>query len=136
PPVPREKPVARMNGFYACLSRGVEDALEVEVAFSGGRGAYRHRLVGVGHERPIAIGLGVHGHRSDSERATGTDDAAGDLAPVGDEDAREQWISRGGPGPPRPPTPPPPAPPPCPPPPRPPARERPPRPWSRSFNRR
>src|SRR5262245_48360785 len=94
-PVLREKAVARMDGFYAGLSRGAENALDVEVAFSGGRSAYRHRLVGVGHERPIAIGLGVRGHRSDSERATGTDDAAGDLAPVGDEDAREQWISRG-----------------------------------------
>jgi hypothetical protein len=37
--------------------------------------------------RRVTIGLGVYGHATDAEPPAGTNDAAGDLAAVGDEDS-------------------------------------------------
>src|SRR5207247_9215175 len=101
-PVLRKKAVAGMDGLDAGAPGGIEDALDVQVALARRGGADGHGLIGLGDEGPRAIGLGVHGDRPDPERTTGTDDAAGDPAPAGDEDAGGQRVRPGAPWPRRP----------------------------------
>jgi hypothetical protein len=57
-----------------------DDGLAVEVA-----GGQAHRFVGLGDEGCVGVGVDVHGHAADAHLPGGADDAAGDLAPVGDE---------------------------------------------------
>jgi hypothetical protein len=45
-----------------------------------------HRFVGQRHMGSLAVGIAVHRDRGVAEFAGGTDDAAGDLAPVGNQD--------------------------------------------------
>ena len=88
-PVLGEKAVAGMNGLGAALAGGRQDALPVEIALPRGGGADEHGLVGIGDVGPAGVSLGVDGDGSDPEGAAGADDAAGDLAAIGDEDALE-----------------------------------------------
>ena len=48
-----------------------------------------HRLVGEPRVQRAAIGLGVDGDRAQAEPPRGADDAAGDFAAVGNQDALE-----------------------------------------------
>ena len=50
------------------------------------------RLVGEGAVAGIAVGVGIDGDGGDAHLAGGLDDAAGDLAAVGDQDLREHHM--------------------------------------------
>src|SRR5262249_36614546 len=89
-----EKPVAGMDGFDSRFPGGAENTLDVEVALAGGRRPDRDRGVGLAHVGPVGIDLRMDGDRSDAEGAAGANDAAGDLAPIRDQDARQQGIRR------------------------------------------
>ncbi len=70
------------------LSRG-HDLLDRQVAVDGRRRADGHGLVGQLHVQRGGVRIGIHGHGRDAQPAGGADDAAGDLAAVGDEDLVE-----------------------------------------------
>ena len=57
----------------------------VQTSVGGGRGADAHRFVGLAHERHSGVDVGMHRDRADAERLRGADDAARDLAAVGDQ---------------------------------------------------
>ena len=60
-----------------------------QVGLGRRRRADQHGLVGHLHVQAVAVGLGVDRHRLDAELARRLDDAAGDLAAVGDQDLLE-----------------------------------------------
>ncbi len=74
-----------MHGVRARSSRGVDHAGNVQVAGGRGRGTDWLGGVGVANVRSVRIGLGVDSHARDAHRATGTNDATGDLPSVGNE---------------------------------------------------
>ena len=63
------------------------DAIEIALARRGGTDA--DRLVGKAHVQRVAVGLGVDGDGAQAQPARGADDAAGDFAAVGNQDALE-----------------------------------------------
>src|SRR5215467_10502978 len=88
-PVLREKAVAGMDGSGARPARGVEHSVDVEVALARRRGPDQDGFVGLARVGPVCVGLGVNRDGADAEGAAGAEDAAGDLSPVGDENAFE-----------------------------------------------
>jgi hypothetical protein len=81
-----QEAVAGMDGLGPRLLRGVDDAVGHEVALAAGRRTDKHSLVGQRHVQRVAVGLGIHRHGGDAHAARGLDDAAGDLAAVGNQD--------------------------------------------------
>ena len=65
------------------------DAVGAQVALGGRGRAQSDRLVGRSHVGRGGIGIAVDGHALEAQLTAGPDEADGDLAPVGDEDARE-----------------------------------------------
>ena len=88
-----EEAVARVDGVTAGLQGGGEDGGHVEVALPRLGGADAHRLGGQLHVEGVGVGGGVHRHRLDLHLPAGADDAHGDLAPVGDQDAMEHILT-------------------------------------------
>jgi hypothetical protein len=86
-----QEAVAGMHRLGPRGQRRRHDAVGGEVGVGDPAGAERHGLVGQPDVGRRPVGLGVHGHRADAEPAQRRGDAAGDLSPVGDEDAREMW---------------------------------------------
>ena len=84
-----QEAVARVHGLGAGVAAGLDDGLDFEVALGGGGGADPHRDVGFAHVPGAGVGVAVDGDRTDAQGAQGPDDAAGDLAAVGDEDGAE-----------------------------------------------
>ena len=84
-----EESVAGMDGFGAVLAGGVENAVDAQVAFGGGRGADVLGFIGHAHVERGAVGIGVDGDGGDAHFAQRADDAHGDLAAVGDQDLAE-----------------------------------------------
>ena len=76
-----------------CLAAGGDcrgdHARDAEVALRRRRRPDAHRVVGEPDVHRVAVGSRVHGDRLDPELVRRADHANGDLAPVGDEDARE-----------------------------------------------
>ena len=70
-----------------------DQRLRQQVALRGRAFADQVRLVGVVHERRIAIGLRVDRHRADAHLAQGAEDADGDLAAVCDQHLLEHQPS-------------------------------------------
>jgi hypothetical protein len=85
----REEAVARVDRVGAGRPRGGDDRRTVEVAVPEPDG-----LVGLGHERCVHVGVGVDRHAPQAHRARRAKDTAGDLAAVGDEQARERCAHR------------------------------------------
>ena len=82
-----EEAVARVDGVGARALRGLDDRRR-----RAGRTPRAWRpparpRVGLAHERRVRVGLRVHRDRRDAELAAGAEDAPGDLAAVGDEQA-------------------------------------------------
>ncbi len=71
----------------------LEDAVGLEVAFAGWGRADGDRLVAGEHMAGAGIGVGVDGNRLNAHAPRRPDDAAGDLAPVGDQDLGEHQAS-------------------------------------------
>ena len=80
-----EEAVAGMDGVGAGAPGGLDEQVVAEVRV-GGRGARQsHGRVAGAHVQRAGIGVAEDRDRADPEPATGTGDAAGDLAAVGDE---------------------------------------------------
>ena len=92
----RKEAVAGVDGLGARPYRGVDDAPGHEIAFADGRSADMHRLVGHGDMQRAGVGVGMDGDGGDAHAPRGADDAAGDLAAVGDQDLVEHRFSSGG----------------------------------------
>ncbi len=90
----REEAVAGVDRGGAGLARGGQDLGGDKVALGGGGRADGDGDVGFADVRRGGVGLGIDGDGAHAETPRGADDAAGDLAPVGDEDRRHQCQSR------------------------------------------
>ncbi len=89
-----QEAVAGVDGVGARVEGGLHDAVGAQVAVGRRRSAQRHGHVGLADVGGGPVRVGEHGDGRDVAAGQRGDDAAGDLAPVGDEDAAE----RGGPG--------------------------------------
>ena len=81
----RQEAVARVHGLGAGLLAGVDDLVDQQIGLGGGRRADVHGLVGHFHVQRVPIGIGIDGDGLDAHLARSLDDAAGDLATVGDQ---------------------------------------------------
>jgi hypothetical protein len=84
-----QETVARVHGLRPCGLAGSDDLVGHQVALAAGRRTDEHRFVGQFDMARIAVGFGVHGHGGDAHLLGGLDDAAGDLAPIGNQDLLE-----------------------------------------------
>ena len=82
-----------MDGFGAVLARGVQNAVDTQIAFAGRRGSHPLGFVGHAHVQRRAIGVGEDGHRGDFHFAQRADDAHGDFAAVGNQDLAEHPVN-------------------------------------------
>ena len=80
-----QEAVTRVNGLGAAQYAGMEQLVDVQVAFRGRATAEGDGAVGIVDEGRVDIALGIDRHGGYAELARRPDDAAGDLAPVGDE---------------------------------------------------
>ena len=76
-----------MDGRGLRPAGGGKDRRAVQVSV---RLAEPDRLASELHVRRPAVGVGVDGHGRKAHLAKGAEDAAGDLAPVGDQDLHDQ----------------------------------------------
>ena len=90
-----EEPVARVHGLGPGILAGLDDGLDLQVALGGGNRADPDGDVGLAHVPGAGVGVGIDGDRTDAEVAQGPDDAAGDLAAVGDKHGAEQRLGGG-----------------------------------------
>ena len=82
-----QQAVPRMHGLGAVPHRRGDDTLRDQVALLHRGRADALGRIGQRHVRRVRVGLRVDRHRADAEPAQRADDPAGDLAPVGDENA-------------------------------------------------
>ena len=88
-----EEAVARVHGVGARRYGGLDDRFRTQVALAGRWRADRHGLVGEAHVQRLGVGVGVDGDRLEPEVAARPDDADGDLAAVGDQDAPDRRLA-------------------------------------------
>ena len=81
-----QEAVAGMHGLGAGLARGLDQPLDIEIAVAGPRGPEQHGLVGERDMHRVAVGLGIDRDGAQTHGARGADDAACDLAAVGDQE--------------------------------------------------
>ena len=75
-----------MDAVRTCRARRRDDPLAEEVALRGRRAADRDSLVGHPRVHRLGVGLGMHRDGLEAEALARPQDAAGDLAAVGDQD--------------------------------------------------
>jgi hypothetical protein len=80
---------ARMDRLGAAVLAGLDDFLDHQIALGRRRRADQDRLVGQLDVQRPGVGLGIDRHGLDAHAPRRLDDAAGDLAPVGDQDLVE-----------------------------------------------
>src|SRR6188472_4364870 len=78
-----------MDGLRAALAAGFHDCLNNLITLGGRRGADRHGLVGHHDVKRVSIRLRVHGNGFDAHPAGRSDNPAGDLAAIGDQNSFE-----------------------------------------------
>ena len=81
-----------MNRFAAVLLRHCEQLVAVEIAFAGGGRTDADGLVRHPHVQRPAVGFRIHGDGAQTQPSRGANDAAGDLAAVGNQDALEHGL--------------------------------------------
>jgi hypothetical protein len=82
----RREAVAGMHRLRAGLLGREQDQLGLEIALRRRRRPKPHRLVRHLHMRRPRVRVGIDGDRLDAHPLGGADDAAGDLATIGDQD--------------------------------------------------
>ena len=87
-----EETVARVHRLGAGLLASRNDLVGLQITLPAGRRADVHGLVSQHHMTGAAVSVGIHRHREDAHFAGRLDDAAGDFAPVGDQDFGEHQI--------------------------------------------
>ncbi len=80
-----QEAVARMHRLRAGLLAGGNDFFGLQVAVAAWRGADVDGFIGKLDMARILVGVGIHRHRLDAHFAGGKNDAAGNFAPVGDQ---------------------------------------------------
>ena len=80
-----QEAIARMDGIGAGRPGRGKDGLDLEIAFGRRRRADMDRLIGLAHMFCARIGVGIDGDRRNTEPTAGLKNAAGDLAPIRDE---------------------------------------------------
>ena len=80
-----EKAIARMDGARARGDGRLHDGIRIEVAAYGIGRADAHGRVGFTHVTGAGVGIRVDGDGAQAEPACGADDAASDLAAIGDQ---------------------------------------------------
>ena len=78
-----------MNRLGTGGARGANDGLDVEITLGRRRRTDAHSLVGLTHMTRGCIRVGINGNRADTHPAGSAEDAAGDLATVGHEEAAD-----------------------------------------------
>jgi hypothetical protein len=81
-----QEAVAGMDRLRAGLLGGGDDTLADQIAFACRRGPDVHRFIGHADVQRSRVRIGVDRNRANAEPLRRTDHAAGDLAPVGDEE--------------------------------------------------
>ena len=81
-----------MHGLRAGLAAGLDDLLHHQIAFGRGRRPDQNRLIGHFDVERVAVGLGIDGNGFDPHPPGGLDHAAGDLAPIGDQNSFEHVL--------------------------------------------
>ena len=81
----RQEAVARMNGFRAGCLGGVEDRVELQIAFGSRRGTDGDGFARLHDVHRMAIGFGIDGDARNAHPIERPDDAAGNGATVGDQ---------------------------------------------------
>ena len=84
-----EETVARVHRLGAGLLASRNDLVGLQITLAAGRRADVHSLVSQHHMASAAVSVGIHRHRADAHFTGRLDDAAGDFAPVGDQDFGE-----------------------------------------------
>ena len=84
-----QETVARMHGLCVRVGGGGDDLVDREIARGGGGRPDRHRLVGHCDVQRVLVGFRIDRDGLDPEASRRPDDAAGDLAAIGDQDALE-----------------------------------------------
>ena len=84
-----EKAVARMHRLGAARLAGGDDLVDDQIALRRGRRADQHGVVGHLDMERVAVGFGIDRDGRDPHAAGGLDDAAGDLAAIGNQDSLE-----------------------------------------------
>jgi hypothetical protein len=77
--------VARMNGVALRGQGRLQDGVHVQVGIRGARRTDADCAVGEPRRQRVAIRLRSRQHSLDAQHPAGTDDARGDLSPVGDQ---------------------------------------------------
>ena len=92
----RQKPVPRMNRLGAARAAGFDDPVDPQIAFGRRRRSDPDRFVGHAHVKRLGVGIRIDRDRGDPHPPRGADDAAGDLAAIGDQDfaEHEPWRRR------------------------------------------
>ena len=74
-----------MNRLRPRSFRRAHDTLRIEIAFRRRRGAEPDRLVRLRHMAGPAVRVGIDGDGAHAQSSAGSNDAAGDLAAIGDQ---------------------------------------------------
>jgi len=83
-----------MDGACAGLMGGGKDRVDVQIAFGRGGGADADGMVGLGHERRVAIGLGIDRDTFQAQLCAAPLNPARNLATIGNQDAGEAHFTR------------------------------------------
>ena len=84
-----QKAVTGVNGLRTRLLGCGNDLVSHQIRLARGRRPQQHGLVGHLHVAGIAVGFGIHRHGGNAHFLGRGDDAAGDLATVGNQNFRE-----------------------------------------------
>ena len=85
-----------MHGVRAGGARGIEDALNREIAFDSWRGADVHGAIGREHVRRMSIGIRENGDALDGELPARANDPQCNFAAIGDQDATHHQTPQDG----------------------------------------
>jgi len=92
-PLLGQEAVAGMHGLGAGLDAGLDDLVDQQIGLGRRRRADMHGLVGHLHMQGVLVGVRINRDGLDAHLAGGLDDAAGDLAAIGDQDLGEHTAS-------------------------------------------
>ena len=90
-----EEAVARMDRLGAGRQRHGDDPVAAQIGLGRCVPQQPHRLIGHRHMPRAGVGVGMDGDGGEAQPAAGVDDPAGDLAPIGDQDAGEHAAKSG-----------------------------------------
>ena len=90
----RQEPVAGVNSFGTGLLTGVDDLVHEQIRLRRGRRPDVDRFIRHFDVQRVAVGIGIDGNRFDPHLARGFDNAAGNLATVGDQNLFEHRARR------------------------------------------